>query len=403
MDLYQQNPEFKLAERICKVLIQNGHEALLAGGCVRDFLLKRSVNDFDVATSATPDQVEALFPKTLAVGKSFGVIIVIEQNLQVEVATFRKDGDYKDGRRPEAVEFSEAKEDAQRRDFTVNGLFYDLASQKVVDYVDGQKDLTKRQIRAIGQPRKRFEEDHLRILRAIRFSAQLDFEIESETFKAIQDLSPLIQTVSGERLQEEITKLLMSAAPEKGLELFHSSRVLEKLLTGVALKWADPKFIFKSKSDSKEDRWFRFFFWLKTMIQPQVSLDFFEELCERFKFSRELKQKSLKALAWTYQDQLFMDQPLGEILAASFEPEHQRGIKAYIDFYLKPEEKDVYAEYLKLKKALGDQKPTPWVTAQDLSKHLQGEALGKALKQSYWLQLEGKAQSKEELLVRWKK
>ena len=160
MDLYRQNKQFLLAEMICESLQAKGFEALLAGGCVRDFLLGRVPADFDVATKATPDQVEALFPKTIPVGKKFGVIVVIDtvSGAQVEVASFRKDGDYQDGRRPESIELTNAEEDSKRRDFTVNGLFYDLATKKVLDYVDGLEDLKLKRIRAIGNPTLRFKE-----------------------------------------------------------------------------------------------------------------------------------------------------------------------------------------------------------------------------------------------------
>jgi len=398
MDLYQQNPEFQLAERICTTLHKNGFQALLAGGCVRDFLLGRTPNDFDVATNATPEQVEVLFAKTIAVGKNFGVMVVVDGDSQVEVATFRKDGAYEDGRRPTSVEFTEAEEDAQRRDFTVNGLFFDLQADQVIDYVGGLEDIQKKQIRAIGNPTQRFHEDHLRLLRAVRFSAQLGFQIDIETWKALQASRSLITTVSGERIQEEITKLLLSSHAEQGLELFYQSGLIESLLENERWIWKPASLVFSRKEKSKEDLWFRFFFWLRLMMLEGASLVFFETLCERWKFSRDLRQKTLKALQWTYEEKPFLNHPLGEILASSFEPEQLRGLLEYEHFFIQDEEQTQWEEFKKRRLALGSQKPAPLVVAADLSNKFQGESLGRALRQCYWAQLEGKASSKEELL-----
>lgn len=402
MNINRQNPEFQLAEKICEKLQQNGFQAFLAGGCVRDFLLKRQPHDFDVATSATPDQVEGLFPKTIAVGKSFGVIIVIQESLQVEVATFRKDGPYQDGRRPQSVEFSQAEEDAKRRDFTVNGLFFDFQSGQVIDYVDGLEDLAKKQLRAIGNPQKRFAEDHLRLLRAIRFSAQLGFQIEAGTWQALQSSKALISTVSGERIQDEISKLLLSPHLTQGLELFYQSGLLESLL-GIEMDWQMPDLFFSRKEGAKEDAWFRFFFWLRMSFKESLPLSFFEGLCDRWKFSRDLRDKSLRSLKWTYEQKLFLSHPLGELLALSYEKENLRGFVEYSHFFLQDEEKGPRDQFLQRREQLGDQKPAPWVVAADLLGPLAGEALGQALRHCYWDQLEGKAQTKESLLKHWRK
>ena len=181
--------------------------AFWVGGCVRDFLLGREPQDFDIATDAKPEQVEKLFKKTIPVGKKFGVIIVVEGGQQFQIATFRAEADYQDGRRPEKVVFANAEADALRRDFTVNGLFYDPLTQKIHDWVGGEKDLRAKIIRTIGVPEERFGEDHLRLLRAVRFAAQLNFEIESKTFAAIQRLAPKIKLISAERVRDELIKL----------------------------------------------------------------------------------------------------------------------------------------------------------------------------------------------------
>ena len=172
-----------------------GHEAYLVGGCVRDELREVTPQDHDIATSAHPDEVEKLFTKTVGVGRQFGVMLVVKQRQQYQVATFRSDAEYIDGRRPTSVTFSNAKTDAKRRDFTINGLFLDPVTDTLHDWVDGQADLEAKQLRTIGKPKERFGEDHLRLLRAVRFAAQLDFEIEPETFDAVRELAEKIQDI----------------------------------------------------------------------------------------------------------------------------------------------------------------------------------------------------------------
>jgi tRNA nucleotidyltransferase/poly(A) polymerase len=197
----------ELAARIVLRLQQAGFSAFWVGGCVRDFLLGREPQDYDIATDARPEQIEKLFRRTLAVGRKFGVMIVVEGKQQFQVATFRAEADYQDGRRPEKVVFSNAEADAQRRDFTVNGLFYDPIAEKLHDWVGGGKDLRAKIIRTIGAPEERFTEDHLRLLRAIRFAAQLGFEIEPQTFAAVKQLAPKIELISPERVRDELIKL----------------------------------------------------------------------------------------------------------------------------------------------------------------------------------------------------
>jgi len=185
-----------------------GFTAYFAGGSVRDKRLGRAAKDYDIATSARPEQIEALFQKTVAVGKAFGVIVVVEDGTETEVATFRADGGYQDGRRPDSVEFCGAEEDAKRRDFTVNGMFYDPLEDNVIDYVGGREDLKKKIIRAIGDPDRRFAEDHLRMLRAVRFAHTLGFEIDPATRAAIQKHAPDLAKISAERIENEFSRTL---------------------------------------------------------------------------------------------------------------------------------------------------------------------------------------------------
>jgi poly(A) polymerase len=195
------------AVEIVRRLQTAGFSAFWVGGCVRDFLLGREPQDYDIATSARPEQVEKLFKRTVAVGKKFGVLVVLEGGHQFQVATYRAEADYRDGRHPEQVTFGDAQADAQRRDFTVNGLFYDPIAEKLHDWVGGEKDLRAKIIRTIGVPEERFAEDHLRLLRAVRFAAQLGFEIEPQTLAAVRSLAPKIELISAERIRDELIKL----------------------------------------------------------------------------------------------------------------------------------------------------------------------------------------------------
>ena len=219
-----------LAASIVRRLQQAGFTAFWVGGCVRDVLLGREPQDYDIATDARPEQIERLFEKTIAVGRKFGVMIVVENKHQFQVATFRAEADYQDGRRPEKVIFSNAEADAQRRDFTVNGLFYDPVAEKLHDWVGGEKDLRARLIRTIGAPEERFAEDHLRLLRAIRFAAQLGFEIEPQTFAAVKTLAPKIELISAERIRDELIKLFAPLHAGRGLILLRDSRLLPGVL-----------------------------------------------------------------------------------------------------------------------------------------------------------------------------
>jgi poly(A) polymerase len=229
-----------LAERVCRTLREAGHQAYFVGGCVRDLLLNRQPADYDVATNATPDRVQQLFPHSLAVGAQFGVVVVTEESaegnsLQVEVATFRSDVGYSDGRHPDRVMYTNsAAEDAKRRDFTINALFLDPETNEVLDFVGGRDDLRAGIIRAIGRAEDRFREDKLRMARAVRFAARFRYAIEAATFSAIAKLAPEIHQVSAERLRDELTKLLTEGAARRGFELLDETRLLPELLPEIS-------------------------------------------------------------------------------------------------------------------------------------------------------------------------
>lgn len=192
-------------------LAEAGHTSFWAGGCVRDELLGIEPKDIDIATTATPDEILELFPEALTVGKKFGVVVIPKGEHNYDIATFRREGEYRDGRHPEMIDFCSPEDDAKRRDFTINGMFYDPIGDKTIDFVDGRRDLDKRIIRCIGGPHERFKEDHLRMLRAIRFASTLNFEIEEQTFAAIKAEADSIRRISPERIRTELDKILLDA------------------------------------------------------------------------------------------------------------------------------------------------------------------------------------------------
>jgi len=215
------------AQSVARRLAGAGHQALFAGGCVRDALLGLEPADYDIATSARPEEILALFPRSDEVGAHFGVIIVREQDYQFQVATFRSDGAYIDGRHPESVTFTSAEEDARRRDFTINGLFEDPFSGDIIDHVEGRRDLEAGILRAIGIPRERFTEDALRLLRALRFAVHTGFEIHSATWDALCADAALIRQVSPERVRDEFSKIMTHSSRRMGIELLVDSGLME--------------------------------------------------------------------------------------------------------------------------------------------------------------------------------
>ena len=222
------------AREVCATLREAGFRALFAGGCVRDQLLGDPPKDIDIATNALPGDIEALFPKTIAVGAAFGVMIVVHGGTHYEVATFRKDGPYLDGRRPTRVDFVDEIEDARRRDFTINALFFDPETDTVLDYVEGRLDLDQGVIRCVGVPAERFAEDHLRLMRAVRFAARLNFRLDANTYQAIRDQAADILKTSPERIREELVKMLTGGYAQRSLELLDITGLLPHVLPEIA-------------------------------------------------------------------------------------------------------------------------------------------------------------------------
>lgn len=259
------NSQREFALQVARQLRNAGHEALWAGGCVRDELLGKTPEDYDVATSARPEQVRELFGqrRTIAIGASFGVIAVLggKQLEPIEVATFRSDGAYLDGRHPTEVRFTTAEEDAQRRDFTMNGLFYDPLQEQLIDYVDGEQDLKDGMIRAIGDPEARFAEDKLRMLRAVRFATTFAFEIDQATLVAIRNMADDVKIVSAERIGMELRKALLHSQRDRGVKLLHESGLLGPLLPSVA-----------ALAEQDSHAWQELLACLKRMESPSLSV-----------------------------------------------------------------------------------------------------------------------------------
>jgi poly(A) polymerase len=316
----------ELARHIATVLRTHGHEAYWAGGCVRDLLLGREPQDYDVATSASAAEVQTLFPGAHAVGAQFGVVLVAQNSAEVEVATFRLDHDYRDGRRPESVTFTRsAQEDVQRRDFTINGLLFDPIEQQTLDFVGGRQDLDTRVIRAIGSPTKRFAEDKLRMLRAVRFAARLDFSIEPQTFRAIRERAAEILQIAPERIRDELNRILTEGRARRGFELLDETGLLAVILPEVArLKGVSQPPEFHPEGDV----WTHTLLMLENLHDPPLTLalgallhdvgkpptfrvaerirfdghvdagvDIAERICERLRYSRKQTEQVLALVA----------------------------------------------------------------------------------------------------------
>ncbi len=218
------------AREIIHRLRESGHEAYFVGGCVRDFILNQTSSDYDIVTSARPEEVMKLFPRTVAIGAKFGVVAVIIDNHPFEVATFRSDDVYEDGRHPSRIHYSTAREDVFRRDFTINGLLMDPDTGDIIDYVNGRFDIDNKIVRTIGNPGKRFREDYLRLLRAVRFAANLHFDLEPATRDTVKREASNIRHISVERIREEINKILTRGGARRGFELMMQTDILQNIL-----------------------------------------------------------------------------------------------------------------------------------------------------------------------------
>jgi len=390
-------PTRQIATRIVSKLQQAGHIAYFAGGWVRDYLLKLPSDDIDIATSATTEEVMALFPKTIPVGIAFGIIIVVEEGHPFEVATFRKEKDYVDGRRPTSIEKASPEEDAQRRDFTINGIFFDPITEKIYDFVQGQKDLQEGIIRAIGDPHRRFLEDRLRMIRAVRYSTRFHFPIDIDTEQAILSHAlSLFPSVAIERVWQEFEKLVNFGSLPKGLSILHRLHLLSTIFPSLQ----------KISAAEMENRLSLFpLFPPKTplIIQlahlfPNDSLSSHLELCDYLKLSRKDKKhieflhhaKSLLTLPVAWQERLsdfelatFYAHPLSDIL-----------LSLYNAPPLHTHKKELLAPYIQR-----IQENKPLITAVDLLPFISaGPTLGLLLQEAEKISINLKLSNKEEVI-----
>lgn len=391
------------AIHIIKQLHRHGFQALLAGGCVRDMLLGRRANDYDVATDAKPQDVIKLFKRTLKVGAKFGVVIVLMQNRQVEVATFRTETDYTDGRHPGSVEFAGAAEDASRRDFTINGMFFDPLQKKVIDYVNGQADLKRQIIRTIGEPSERFAEDYLRMLRAIRFSTQLGFPIEPSTWSAVCRYAKKITKISGERIAIELEGILAHPNRAAGASMLNESGLAKVIFPGYTSKQAKLSIDILSQLPKSID----FPLALAAFFgswETQLAID----RCKILKLSRN-QNKHIKSLLAGRNKLLDDSMSLAELKKILAQP-------YFWDLYalqkaIQKASHQSISVLIKLRKrikALGDVdlQPKPLLNGHDLIRlgATPGPALGQLAEEMYIAQLEGTVQTPlqaKEWTLRW--
>lgn len=386
---FEKLENYQALKRVLVTLRQAGFESLIAGGAVRDALLNRALNDIDIATSAAPDQVVALFEKTIEVGKSFGVIVVQMEGYSFEVASFRREGEYTDGRKPDQVQFDmcTAEEDAARRDFTVNALFYDLLKDEIKDYVGGIEDLKKRELKAVGNPEARFQEDHLRILRALRFTAQLGFAMEIATLRAVKENLNLALTPSRERISVELTKIMISENPLAVLQFLKEGSYFQQLglqfdSTKESL-WADLKYWQRSEGQGRA-AWFLMTFLLDTARESVLGLK------EKFKLTNKshtdaLLLLRLRELSQKPHQQTAEELHLGEFLEVILAKDEELGRFAY--YLLRDFEPTPWTE--KLKPFVNEKQSLP--LAKLRASHLQGKLfgakMGEALRKAYWIQI----------------
>lgn len=393
------------AIKILRKLRSNGFEALLAGGCVRDMLLGQRAKDYDVATNAQPNEVTGLFERTLKVGAKFGVIIVLIENQQVEVATFRTETDYVDGRHPATVKFSTAAEDASRRDFTINGMFYDPLKKEVIDYVDGQADLRAKIVRTIGKPIDRFSEDYLRMLRAVRFSTQLGFAIEPRTWSAICTNSSKISQISGERISIELEGILVNPNRAAGTAMLFDSGLAEAVFPGLLSKHRKNAIEVLGRLQKNID-----FALALAALFVGCETNYAIELCRVLKLSKS-QNKHIKFLLANRGKLLNDSMSLADLKKILAEPyfddlfEFQRAIQIAEGGTSNTAALDNLSDRIK---ELGDVelRPDPLLNGHDLIRlgAVPGPALGQLSQELYIAQLEGKLQNSkqaEQWTIKW--
>lgn len=391
INVFENHKQWPDVKRVCAKLADAGFKAWLAGGCVRDLILKTTPKDFDVVTDAKPDQIQSLFLNALPIGKKFGIVIVPFDGFQIEIATFRKDGDYKDGRHPETVSYASPLEDASRRDFTMNAIFFDLAKKEIIDYVEGQKDILEKKIKTVGEARKRFSEDKLRVLRAFRFVSQLDFELDYQTFLATQEFT--LEQVSRERIQDEVNKILMYSNRLKALSLLDQSQILFEVWPEVkndVIGWTSSKAMLSALSNDHKP----IVYWAVLLLFVLKDSEIF---LKKFKFSNE-SAKLFQFILKNYR-------PLEEYLKMKnsqllplFAQEDGKSLLAVVKAYTKSHRQqtnDFELLFSKTKRGL----PTPLINAKEIIESgITGAKISEYKKTLYSMQLDEVISTKKEAL-----
>ena len=382
------------AIQIVRQLRNAGFEAMLAGGCVRDMLLKRKPKDYDVATDAKPNDVARLFRRTLKVGAKFGVVVVLIDKIQIEVATFRTESGYADGRHPSDVRFSNPREDAARRDFTINAMFFEPIAKKVIDYYKGQADLKKRIIRTVGNPSERFGEDYLRMLRAVRFSTQLGFKIEPKTKAAICGCAKNITKISGERIAAELEGILISPNRAHGLELLIETDLASHIFSGCSCHCAG----FAERMLANLPKKIDFALGLAGLFCG-FETDFAIEKCKMLKLSRN-QEKQIEFLL-SNRGKLLKDLSLSELKMLLSEPyfDDLFALQKAIQKASNQSAGTLIKLLKRIKQLKGvELRPKPLLNGHDLMAlgAAPGPSLGQLAKEMYIAQLEGKLQSAED-------
>jgi len=395
IECLQKSSQWTAAEKVQRKISNAGFSARLAGGAVRDAFLGVVPHDLDLVTEASIDDLKKIFSQVILVGENFGVLRVQEDGQIIEVAQYREESDYADGRRPSLVKSATPEKDAQRRDFTVNALFYDFSTGQVLDYVGGVEDLQKRQLRCVGNPRVRFQEDHLRILRALRFEAQLGFELEEKTAQACRDLADLTLKVSRERIQDELMKILLGPRPARGIEALHQFGLLYRLFPARENSYQN------SENDLKK-------LFVNRFEDPDLALSSFlwkvekpEDVFRDLRWSKKSEKKIISTLKVFLLWEDFLKKRRGEQLKIYQEKFFRDFLFGVQDFKIKKTliKDDIHEVQLHWEKIkIHDSLPEPLVKSSDLIVNFQGASLGEKLEEAFYLQLEKPAISKDEIL-----
>ena len=391
-----EHPDAAVVKSIYHSLGREGHQLLIVGGAVRDWIRGEPPKDLDLVTTATPDELERIFPKTVPVGKVFGVMIVVEGEKSFEVATLRTEGRYLDGRHPEKVVWGTIDQDVHRRDFTINSIYYDPFKGVVYDLVGGLADLKDGILRTVGEPRRRFDEDHLRVLRAYRFRAQTGFTFDHQLKGALKESLPLLADVTGERKREELSRLF--AAPHRGqvIEEMVNEGVFKILLPQVDLDFK----AYREWQSEQTVRMIGLFRWLPVLYR-ETGKSAVQTFGELLKLSRDEKKALDEALIFWQQPGILEQLSLAELTLKLWSPHFRTGLEQYLhEFAPTPEIQTKVDEARRLKNRWGARTPPPWMSAKDFPE-LTGAALGERLKNEYHEQIVSEAANREEFL-KWK-